>query len=313
MQSNPFISVCIPAYNRPVELERLLKSLEGQDFRDFEVVITDDSPNDSVENLIKSLKPDLTIRYHRNERALGTSKNWNEAIKLAKGSWVKLMHDDDWFAGVNSLGIFAAAAKANPGKFIFSNSNHVYSDNKVKPAEISQSFIQLLKKDPAILIAGNYIGHPSVTMHPNHVGYFYDENLKWLVDIEFYIRQIQQNGFYFIGERLVNLGFHADQVTARFHSRPEMEIPEYYYFLVKNGTTALRLWKVYDAWWRLIRNFKISSIQELQKYSNGQKWPVIIAKIIDDQQRFFPSLIRSKAGSKMLMYRSYLKNKNLVS
>ena len=312
MESNPFISVCIPAYNRPAELERLLKSLDGQEFRGFEVIITDDSPSDAVEPLINSFKSHLTIRYNRNEKALGTSKNWNEAIKHARGSWVKLMHDDDWFASPNSLGIFAAAAKANPGKFIFSNSNHVHGAN-IKPSHISRSFVQLLKKDPSILLAGNYIGHPSVTMHPNHTGFFYDENLKWLVDIEFYIRLIQQSGFHFIDEKLVNLGFHDDQVTAHFHRRPEMEIPEYFYFLSKNGTTALRSWKVYDAWWRLIRNFRISSIKELEKYSGGQKWPVIIARIIEDQQRFFPSLIKTRAGSKMLMYRSYLKNKHLIS
>jgi glycosyltransferase involved in cell wall biosynthesis len=47
--SPPVVSVCIPAYRNAEALERAFKSLQRQQFKDFEVVITDDSPDDVVE------------------------------------------------------------------------------------------------------------------------------------------------------------------------------------------------------------------------------------------------------------------------
>ena len=39
------ISICIPAYKHPDFLKRLLDSISIQSFRDFEVIISDDSPD----------------------------------------------------------------------------------------------------------------------------------------------------------------------------------------------------------------------------------------------------------------------------
>jgi glycosyltransferase involved in cell wall biosynthesis len=48
---NPKISICIPAYKQADKLEKLLHSIENQTYRDFEVIVTDDSPNDEVRDL----------------------------------------------------------------------------------------------------------------------------------------------------------------------------------------------------------------------------------------------------------------------
>ena len=42
------VSICIPAYRDARGVERLLKSISGSDYRDIEVIITDDTPDDSV-------------------------------------------------------------------------------------------------------------------------------------------------------------------------------------------------------------------------------------------------------------------------
>jgi glycosyltransferase involved in cell wall biosynthesis len=94
--SIPFISVCIPAYKRTEFLKRLLDSLMIQNFKNFEVVITDDSPGNDVKTLVQGYS-ELPIKYFRNEHALGTPENWNEGLRQAKGGWIKIMHDDDWF------------------------------------------------------------------------------------------------------------------------------------------------------------------------------------------------------------------------
>lgn len=47
----PFISICIPAYKNVKYVERLLASIKEQSFRDFEIVITDNSPDNCIELL----------------------------------------------------------------------------------------------------------------------------------------------------------------------------------------------------------------------------------------------------------------------
>src|SRR5690349_21816174 len=101
--SRPFISICIPAYKQRDYVERLIKSILVQTFTDFEVIITDDSPDQSIQTLAEEYQEALLIRYISNRPALGTPGNWNSAIRHARGEWIKLIHDDDWLASTTSL------------------------------------------------------------------------------------------------------------------------------------------------------------------------------------------------------------------
>ena len=63
---NPIISICIPAYKRIDYLKRLLWSIEIQKFKDFEVIISDDSNDDSVAVLLKEFNGRFEIKYFKN-------------------------------------------------------------------------------------------------------------------------------------------------------------------------------------------------------------------------------------------------------
>src|ERR1700730_8593371 len=129
MISNPLISICIPAYKNTDFLMRLLDSIMIQRFRDFEVVVTDDSPDEAVGRLCGEYAYRIPLRYFRNSRQLGTPENWNEAVRKSAGEWIKIMHDDDWFADEDCLGAFAAAARQHSGAaFIFSAYRDVFLD-----------------------------------------------------------------------------------------------------------------------------------------------------------------------------------------
>ena len=87
--SQPLISICIPAYKRVIDLERLLNSIATQTFKNFEVIITDDSPADTVKDFLKNYQHNFTLHYFKNKQALGTPENWNEGFRKANGTWVK--------------------------------------------------------------------------------------------------------------------------------------------------------------------------------------------------------------------------------
>ena len=102
---SPFISICIPTYKRPDLLKKLLDSIQMQNFRDFEVIISDNSPDDSVKELADPYGKMLPLFYEKNVPAVSATTNCNNAMQRAKGSWVKVMHDDDWFQAADALRI----------------------------------------------------------------------------------------------------------------------------------------------------------------------------------------------------------------
>ena len=53
MKESLFISICIPAYKHVDYLQRLLDSILIQTYKNFEIIITDDRPDNSVEILLE--------------------------------------------------------------------------------------------------------------------------------------------------------------------------------------------------------------------------------------------------------------------
>lgn len=302
------ISICIPAYRRIDYLKRLLSSIEIQNFKNYEVIISDDSNDNSVENLLKEFKGKLEVKYFKNEKALGTPANWNHAISKATGQWIKLMHDDDWFFNEYSLEKFASATKyGHP--FIFSAySNKVELTNNTEMMFFNEKLKTSILKNPLLLLAKNIIGPPSVTLFHNSIKDKYDEGLKWRVDIEYYIRNISKGvDFAYLNEPLINVGVSESQVTNSCLNVPSVEIPEMYILLSKYGTSPLRNIMVFDAFWRILRNTNINSKQKLESFGQTE-WPKDILSMVELQSKFNQTILRNGVLSKTLMSISYIYN-----
>jgi glycosyltransferase involved in cell wall biosynthesis len=307
------ISICIPAYKRVDYLNRLLQSIVIQEFKDFEVIVTDDSPNNEVEILCKKFAPSLSIRYYKNPVALGTPDNWNKAISLAKGAWIKLMHDDDWFTEPRSLLQFADCAKKNDKGFIFSAYKKVFEDGRKEESIYPEKFRLLrAEKEPAILLAKNFIGPPSVTMYKNDGQHIYDTKLKWLVDIDAYRRRLETDTLVYINQPLIKVYMSSSQVTSYTKNVGEIEIPEHFHFIAKMGIEKLNNILVYDYNWRLIRNFNIRSIEDVLKYGYDGDVPSVLRAMIYTQSRLPKGLLRVGLFSKFAMMIHFFMDRKLI-
>src|SRR2546423_15037027 len=127
--SKPFISICIPTYKRPELLKKLLDSINIQTFKNYEIIINDNSPDDSVEKLVRSYQDILSLSYKKNQPSVSAVENCIKIIQRANAEWVKIMHDDDWFASEDALQVFADAAEGSAKGFIFCASNQVWLDS----------------------------------------------------------------------------------------------------------------------------------------------------------------------------------------
>ena len=110
----PKVSICIPAYNQPTNLRRALESVFLQSFKDYEVIITDDSLDNSVSIVADEFGQHTNLRYYKNKTRKDTPENWNEAVRLASGELIKILHHDDWFSDENSLADFVKMLDRNP-------------------------------------------------------------------------------------------------------------------------------------------------------------------------------------------------------
>ncbi|MDR0824788.1 MAG: glycosyltransferase [Prevotella sp.] len=228
------VSICIPAYKHVNFLKRCLDSVFEQDFTDFEVVITDDSPDDSLLKLVETY-PDARIRYFKNPKALGSPLNWNEGIKQAKGEYIKILHHDDWFSSPQSLSKFVRLMDENPDMDIaFSASCDIDNQNKQRPHIAGSRFLSDVKEEAESIYMGNQFGAPSVCIFRNK-DYSFDPNLIWLVDIDFYMQVImaRNNRFAFTPEILVNIGVSEFQITRQCLTATKVRISEKIYLYEK--------------------------------------------------------------------------------
>lgn len=305
MNLSPLISICIPAYKNEKFLKRLLNSILIQTYKNYEVIVTDDSPDKNLEILCDDFKPLFRITYYHNQLPKGSPSNWNFAISKAKGEWIKMMHNDDWFADANSLQNFGDKTN-DKVSFVFSAYNNVFEVEKVqRVVRLNRIDLFILQNSPFNLFKKNFIGHPSTTLIRKSLDFQYDENIKWVVDFEYYIRVLKTVPLVYIENDLINIGIHEDQITKQSFRKPEIEIPENIYLLNKIGHNKLKNIFVYDYYWRLFRNLKIRTIDDLHLYTKLSVSPYLYRMI--KIQKIFPSYIL-KVGifSKLIMTLSYI-------
>ena len=94
------ISIIIPSYNRPIELQRTLESLKhakSNQYRIGFILIDNSSPNEQVELVIQDYlkSSDLDFSYYRNNFNLGWARSFNLAVELIKSDYFMFLFDDD--------------------------------------------------------------------------------------------------------------------------------------------------------------------------------------------------------------------------
>ena len=262
------VSVCIPCFNQTEYLKRTLASVIEQDYPEMEIIVSDDSTNDEVKKLVSSLDSQIKIKYFRNFPSLGPAKNWNHCIKIASSDWIKILHHDDWLNGKDALYKFMqAGSKFNSFLFSSAVSFNVKDDikfNHIPPVD----FLEDLKTNPAVLFKHNLLGPPSSTLFNRNAAVLFDERMKWLVDVDFYIHMLKYSSgkFTFIDETLITSVNHANHNVTKDSNNPETEL--YEYFLLYNKLKELDLvdQSVLDRFIHLLSKYQIKSIFDLQPF-----------------------------------------------
>lgn len=188
--SNPKISIAVPVHpmkNWEFFLSRLMKSLENQTYKNWQLLFSDDSPRDGTHEisryLLKHEMSGYIISMLTEDRKPGMASNSNNAIKNSKGDIIKILYMDDYLINPDALQNLADNFKGG-----WYASGCVQDDGTQLMNEHMPSWNSNMKQ------GANTIGSPSVIAFENNEPLLFDENLSWLLDCELYDRLYKRYG-----------------------------------------------------------------------------------------------------------------------
>jgi glycosyltransferase involved in cell wall biosynthesis len=260
------VSICIPTFEQTVYLEKCLKSILSQDFKDFELIISDDTLDDTIEKFVAATLGTTPYHYSKNTPALGTPENWNAAIHKAKGKYIKIMHHDDFFTDSKSLGIMVSTIENQKMDFLFCQTDvwHIYSDLH-HLHKISNKAFKLIVQQPLLLYFKNIIGAPSTTLYKKELSLKYDKNFKWLVDVDLYLQYLfRSKRIGYIKKPLIcTIHGGENQVTSNVKKNKQVQISEHVLLFAKifPEIKNIKYFKIFFDY--LFFEYKITSYQEL--------------------------------------------------
>lgn len=264
------VSICIPTYKSQENLLRnSLVALQNQiGIEDYEIIISDDSPNDHVKNIVKDYDFKGKLIYKKNPRPLG-SQNWNSLIELSKGEYIKFIFHDDWLSKETSLFEFCKLLDDHPdADFAFTQSLDHFEDGRLKLNAPDEGFMKRFRDNPMELFIENRVGCPSAVIVRRRSIVPFAANLKWLVDVEWYMRILKQNPrIVYTETSLINIGLNDQQVTNECIDDAEIQLKEHFYVYQEHLINNPDKERYLNLLVSLIKRFRIHSFTTLKKYT----------------------------------------------
>lgn len=249
----PKVSVVIPNYNHAKYLPARMDSIFNQTYKDFEVIILDDSSGDNSLQVLEAyrVRPQVS-HFLVNERNSGSPfRQWKKGIDCAAGEYIWIAESDD-FAAPTFLERLVPVLDSDPAVGIaFSDIFLANADGQVVPRDVrsrsGQNFwassfrMEGIEAIRRLLVVTNSIPNASAVLFRKSV---FDQipetylsfrfNGDWLV----WISLLQHCSLYFLAEKLSYFRFHQHTTRVAQGKGPGLErLKERY--MIANTVQAL--------------------------------------------------------------------------
>lgn len=166
----PCISIITVVFNGEKSLERCIKSVKSQSYKNIEYIIIDGNSTDQTVNIIK--KNEESIFYWVSEPDRGVYDAMNKALKIASGEWIYFLGSDDVFVSQNILNKIFLIRNISTFQILYGN---VLYDNK---------YLYKSRYSNALLIKNTL--HHQGTFYRNSLfkNFSYDLNFSVFADYE---------------------------------------------------------------------------------------------------------------------------------
>jgi hypothetical protein len=217
---SPKVSVLIPTYNYARYLPEAIESVLEQDWRDLELLISDDCSTDASREVIaRYAAKDSRIRFQIHLTNLGMVRNWNWCLSEARGEYIKFLFGDDKLASRQALGKLLHLLEANASVALAASARYVVGEHS-EVLETWEDFHQPGVHHGTEVIARcleqdrNLIGEPSaVLFRRRDAARGFDLRYQQIVDLEMWFHLLEKGGFAYTREPLCCFRKHAQQRT----------------------------------------------------------------------------------------------------
>ncbi len=102
MKPLPFFSIITASFNMGISIQRTLKSIKNQTFKDLEHIVIDGGSTDNTLEVLKAFEGTYDISYI-SEPDTGIADALNKGLKNAKGKYVLIIQADDFLPDLHIL------------------------------------------------------------------------------------------------------------------------------------------------------------------------------------------------------------------
>jgi glycosyltransferase involved in cell wall biosynthesis len=93
MPNKPFISIITPTYNRADLIPDTIRSLQQQEYDNYEIIIVDDGSTDNTEEVVLAMADARTIYVKKQNAERAAARNFG--ARMAKGEYINFFDSDD--------------------------------------------------------------------------------------------------------------------------------------------------------------------------------------------------------------------------
>src|SRR5882672_491035 len=249
MIAPPKVSIGMPTFRGARFLASAIDSVLRQSFGDWELDIVDDDSPDETAAIAGSYR-DPRIRFARNPRRLGAEGNWNRCLELARGTYFKLLPQDDVLAPECLERQVEVLDRDEPKRIaltfcartvIDSSDRRIMSRRYPGHARGIIPAATLVRR--CIRYGTNLIGEPGGVMFRRElasaVGPF-DASLPYVVDLDYWVRLLRRGDAYYLPEPLVSFRVSAGSWSVAIGAKQSTEFCRFVERTQASGAPAVR-------------------------------------------------------------------------
>lgn len=93
-KKDPLVSVVISCYNDAPYIEQAVDSVQGQTYRNTEIIVVDDGSDVKTRKVLKSLEPKIEALILQENKGVSTARN--KGIAASQGVYIMILDSDDY-------------------------------------------------------------------------------------------------------------------------------------------------------------------------------------------------------------------------
>lgn len=192
-------SIITATYNSEKTLERTIKSVLNQSYKNFEYIIIDGNSSDRTLSIVKEYEAEFSSRNisfkYISESDKGIYDAWNKGIELATGDWISFLGSDDYYLQ-NALELYSSSIQPT----------YNYIHSKVRLVDENEKQLKILGTP---IIKKQFHQYMKIA----HVGSFHHKSLFQNEKFSLKYKSASDYFFFLKNLELIN-SFYINEITA---------------------------------------------------------------------------------------------------